>query len=187
MIETSISFNQSAKEGFYRAFTNGYFLVGPIKFAYVNFQLPRTVLFADSVSHNVNEFLQGAEFNATTVLNIESDPYITSGFEQAASVVSQYANISITKAVDPADAYLYVAKVELIQSASDPTKGALAVGGYPFTTNNGSMVIYANSDKFDVVQASDAGSMVEYDSLHELFHTLGLYHPHDTVGGGPLA
>jgi hypothetical protein len=163
----------------------GRYLSGDITFAFHSSTiLPRSINVTSALSTNNVDDIVGADGYTTGAINdIQLNIDLTNDFYEAVRLIKLYVDISLSENNSAVDAYTYVYDVDKISTALTPN-AACGVGQYPVVGNNGAVILYAtDNDLFNQNDGSDSGTYQQWAVIHELLHTLGLYHPHTDFNG----
>lgn len=195
VIESDISQNDN---NYVRVLAGGFRLSGPVTFTLVNDQLLSYMMTYKGennptaiTSNDIIDILRSEGFDGE-FRDISQYSKMVSSVYQAMRQIETYCSIEFEEAANPADAYLNIFGVDWLQF-NNGNNTATGMGAFPqdynskaimsldVTYNLASYIKYGYDPEHDTV-IDGSGSRTK-TALHELLHTIGLAHPHDTGAG----
>jgi Ca2+-binding RTX toxin-like protein len=162
--------------------TGGQYLVGDINYSITGI-FDRTVTIENASGTDIIQLLQATNPNAIFLGDVDVfDVEFLNAINNAFSTISNVADVTFVQSM-PQDAYMYINKV----SVDWPLPyfwTTIGNGTAPKPISDGAAVTFFEQDEYDYSQrAADGGAYKDYAAIHEILHSLGLSHPHDTGNG----
>jgi Ca2+-binding RTX toxin-like protein len=178
-------FNINGLDIFLTSLTTGKYLTGNITYSFNSGAiLPRIVNVNDqTISNNAVDFL-AEHTNQVTVKNISENEALVDNIKAGIEMITRFAGVNISESSDPSTSYIYITETDLVYEYDPIWNNTKGSGNYPLTPNNGAIVTFSTDNtQYDTNPTASAVSFTEWAILHEMLHTLGLYHPQESFSG----
>jgi hypothetical protein len=164
-------------EGFLKYLINGFRLEGTVTYHFQSDQFFGRMVTIDGETHdNMLDFYQGSNIDDANILDMQLHSTDEANYNQAVSLISNYANIDFQKVTNAADAFtsVFLASGNLLVD-DKPSSGFAA---YPKEFNNGGFVFLNEHAGYTFTAAADGADYKEWVALHEALHSVGRHLGH---------